>query len=132
MELDKNNHSVFSLFYHLILVVKYRKSVIDDLSSNRLKEVFERVQTNYNIELKEWNHDNDHVHILMKADPSTHITKFINSYKSASSRIIKREFPIIRKYLWKEYFWSRSYCIISAGGAPLSVIKKYIRNQRTK
>jgi putative transposase len=66
----------------------------------------------------------------MKADPSTSLTKFINSYKSASSRIIKREFPVIRKYLWKEYFWSRSYCIISAGGAPLSVIKRYIQNQR--
>lgn len=132
MELDKNNHSVFSLHYHLILVVKFRRSVLDDLSSTRLKEIFERVQENYNIELREWNHDKDHVHILMKANPDTPLTKFINSYKSASSRIIKREFPTIRKCLWKEYFWSRSYCLISAGGAPLSVIKKYIQNQRLK
>ncbi|MBT2287331.1 transposase, partial [Paenibacillus polymyxa] len=56
MELDSNNHSVFSLHYHLILVVKYRRKVISDEISNRLKEIFEYIQCNYNITLQEWNH----------------------------------------------------------------------------
>lgn len=30
MELDNNAHSVFLLFYHLVLVIKYRRKVIDD------------------------------------------------------------------------------------------------------
>ena len=129
MKLDSNNHSVFLLYYHLVLVVKYRRKVIDDAISNRLKEIFEYIQSNYNITLQEWNHDKDHVHILFKAHPNSEISKFLNSYKSASSRRIKKEFPQIRKGLWKEYFWSKSFCLLTTGGAPIDVIKKYIESQ---
>ena len=130
MKLDSNNHSVFLLYYHLVLVVKYRRKVIDDTISNMLKEIFEYIQPNYNITLQEWNHDKDHIHILFKAHPNTEISKFINAYKSASSRLIKKEFPVIRKQLWKEYFWSRSFCLITTGGVPIDVIKKYIESQK--
>jgi len=129
MKLDSNNHSVFLLYYHLVLVVKYRRKVIDDAISNRLKEIFEYIQSNYNITLQEWNHDKDHVHILFKAHPNSEISKFLNSYKSASSRLIKKEFPQIRKSLWKEYFWSKSFCLLTTGGAPIDIIKKYIESQ---
>lgn len=132
MELDSNNHSVFLLHYHLILVVRYRRKVIGDEISSRLKEIFEYIQPNYNITLQKWNHDKDHVHVLMKAHPNTDISKFLNAYKSASSRLIKKEFPVIRQQLWKEYFWSRSYCLITTGGAPIDVIKKYIETQGQK
>lgn len=129
MKLDSNNHSVFSLHYHLVLVIKYRRKVLDDNISNRLKEIFEYISPNYNIELEEWEHDKDHVHVLFKAHPNSELSKFINTYKSASSRLIKKEFPSIKQSLWKEYFWSRSYCLISTGGATIDVIKKYIENQ---
>lgn len=118
--------------YHLILVIKYRKEVITAEISERLKEIFESIQLPYKITLQEWKHDKDHVHVLMKAYPNTDISKFLNAYKSASSRLIKKEFPIIRTSLWKEYFWSRSYCLLTTGGAPLDVIKKYIENQGMK
>ena len=85
-DLDNNNHSVFLMHYHLILVVKYRRKVIDDDISHSLKEIFERIQPNYNITLQEW----------------------------------------------KEYFWSRSFCLLTTGGAPLEVIKKYIEQQGGK
>lgn len=129
MKLDNNNHSVFLMHYHLILVVKYRRKVIDEEISNSLKEIFERIQTKYNITLQEWNHDKDHIHVLFKGNPNTEISKFINAYKSASSRLIKKEYPQIRKQLWKEYFWARSFCLLTSGGAPIEVIKKYIEQQ---
>ena len=129
MILDNNNHSVFLLYYHLVLVTKYRRKVIDDNISNRLKDIFEKIQSNYNITLQEWNHDKDHVHILFKAHPNSELSKFINAYKSASSRLIKKEYPKIKEQLWKENFWSRSYCLLTTGGAPIEVIKKYIESQ---
>ncbi len=132
MKLDTNLHSVFSLNYHLILVVKYRRKVINDEISDRLKAIFERIAKDYNITVIEWNHDQDHVHILFKAEPNSTLSKFINAYKSASSRLIKKEHPSIREKLWKEYFWSRSYCLISTGGAPIEVIKQYIQSQGEK
>lgn len=71
MKLDSNAHSVFMLYYHLVLVVKYRRKVFDDDISNRAKETFEYIAPNYNIALQEWNHDKDRVHILFKAHPNT-------------------------------------------------------------
>ena len=129
MELRGNNHSVFSIHFHLILVVKYRKKVIDERISERLKEIFGYIQDNYNIVLEEWNHDLDHVHILFRSEPNSNISKFINAYKSASSRLIKKEYPSIRSRLYKEAFWSQSFCLISTGGANIETIKKYIESQ---
>lgn len=95
MLFDTNNHSVFMLNYHLIMCVKYRNPVINDAVSNRLKEIFEKIAPSYNIALEEWNHDKDHVHVLFRGQPNTEMSRFINAYKSASSRLIKRNF---RKY----------------------------------
>lgn len=132
MDFDTNNHSVFKLHYHLIMCVKYRNKVITDDISMRLRSIFEYIAPNYNIVLEEWNHDVDHVHILFRGAPNTEISKFINAYKSASSRLIKKEFPQIRKSLWKEMFWSQSFCLISTGGATVDTIKKYIQSQGKK
>lgn len=132
MRLDSNNHSVFMLHYHLIMCVKYRNKVINDKISNRLKEIFEKIAPTYNITLEEWSHDNDHVHILFKGQPNTEISKFINAYKSASSRLIKKEFPEIRKSLWKDMFWSQSFCLLTTGGATTDIIQQYIQSQGKK
>lgn len=129
MDLDINNHSVFLLHYHLILVTKYRRQVIDDEISDFAKDTFIRISESYHITLIEWNHDKDHVHIVFKAQPKTELTKFINAYKSASSRLIKRDFPRVKQFLWKEMFWSKSFCLLTTGGAPIDLIKKYIQNQ---
>ncbi len=129
MLLDTNSHSVFSLNYHLILVTKYRREVFDAAVSSRAKEIFDRIAPNYKIECIEWNHDKDHVHILYRAHPKTEASKFINAYKSASSRLLKNEFPVIKQKLWKDKFWSQSFCLITTGGAPLEVIKQYIVSQ---
>ena len=112
MKLDNNNHSAFMLHYHLIMCIKYRNKVIDDKISNRLKEIFEKIAPSYNIMLEEWNHDTNHVHILFRGQPNTEISKLINAYKSASSRLIKKEFPQIRNSLWKEMFWSQDFCLL--------------------
>ena len=99
-KLDSNAHSVFLLCYHLILVIKYRKKILTDPVSERAREIFEYIAP-----------------------------KFINAYKSASSRLIKKEYPEIRQKLWKEMFWSQSFCLLSAGGAPIEVIRQYIETQ---
>lgn len=132
MKLDSNAHSVFLMYYHLVLVVKYRGKIFDNVVSDRAKEIFEYIAPKYNITLQEWNHDIDHVHILFKAHPNTEISKFINAYKSASSRLLKKEFPEIRQKLWKEYFWSQSFCLLTTGSAPIDIIKTYIESQGEK
>ena len=132
MQLDSNKHSVFLMNYHMVLVSKYRRKVFDAKVSERAKEIFSYIAPNYNLTLIEWNHDEDHVHILFKAHPNSELSKFINAYKSASSRLLKKEYPAIRSKLWKDHFWSRSYCLLTTGGAPLEVIKNYVESQGEK
>jgi putative transposase len=129
MELDNNAHSVFFLHYQLILVVKYRRRVIDSDISDRAREIFQYIAPNYNITLQDWNYGLDHVHIVFKAHPNSQISKFINAYKSASSRLIKKEFPQIRQNLWREYFWSQSFCLFTTGGVSDQIIREYIESQ---
>ena len=128
MKLESNNHSVFLMHYHLVLVVKYRRRVFTDEISARAREIFEYIAPKYGITVEEWNHDMDHVHVLFRAQPKTELSKFI-AYKSASSRLLKQEYPQIRRQLWREYFWSRSFCLLTTGGAPIEVIRKYIEQQ---
>ena len=132
MVLESNNHSVFKLHYHLIMVIKYRREVIDDLVSARLKEIFVYLAPKYNIRVEEWNHGKDHIHVLFTAQPNSELSKFINAYKSASSRLIKKEFPSIRNSLWEEMFWSKSFCLLTTGGVTVDIIKQYIQSQGQK
>lgn len=127
--MQKSSHSVHNMQCHLILVIKYRKKVVDNNISKSLESIFERVGANYSIEIEEWNHDVDHIHVLFSFTPKTEMVKFLNSYKSASSRLIKRHFPSIKNSLWQEMFWSRSYYLATVGENNESVVRQYIAAQ---
>ena len=124
------NRIIFIEGFMIKIKLKYRQKVFDDNISNHGKEIFEYISPKYNITLIEWNHDSDHV--LFKAHPNSELSKFINAYKSASSRLLKKEYPEIKHKLWKEAFWSRSFCLLTSGCAPIDIIKKYIEDQGEK
>ena len=117
------------MYYHLVLVVKYRRKVIDDEISTRLREIFDYIAPKYGLSVEEWNHDIAHIPVLFTGQPKSALSKFINAYKSASSRLIKKEFPAIREKLWKEYFWGQSFCLLTTGGALIEIIREYIKEQ---
>ena len=126
----RNCHSKYSLNYHLILVTKYRKECITEEIFNFLKEHMIRIFKEYEIELIEMNYEANHVHILFSAPPQVTLSKIINTLKTTSSRKVRSNFKEhLDKYYWKPYFWSRSYLILSSGGAPIEIIKKYIQEQ---
>lgn len=129
MDLDTNLHSVFLLNYHLIMCIKCRNGVIDESISERLRNIFSYIAPKHKVILEVWEYDVDHVRVSFRAQPNTNLSQFINAYKSASSRLIKKEFPEIREKLWKEIFWSRSYCLLTTGGATIDVIRRYIETQ---
>ena len=131
-DLNRNRHSVYKLTYHLVLVIKYRRKVIDEDIFDSLMVIFSDIGDKYDVEIIESNWDVDHIHVLFEATPSTNLVKFINAYKSASSRTIKRDYPKIKKFLWKSAFWKTGYFITTSDGANIETIKKYIERQREK
>ena len=108
-KLDNNAHSIFLLHYHLIMVVKYRRKVIDDKISQRACNIFENIAPSYGITVEEWNHDIDYVHVMFRAQPKSELSKLINAYKSASSRLLKKEYPSIKENYGRKPFGVRVF-----------------------
>ena len=129
-KLNHSKHSVYLLTYHLVLVIKYRRKVITADIAEHLKTMLEEQLKKNNAKLIEFGYETDHVHIVFSAPPNLKLSSFVNAYKSSTSRIIKKLYPEVKRYLWKEYFWSRSYCLLTTGGAPLEIIKKYVSSQQ--
>ena len=132
MKLDKKAHSIFMLTYHLVLCVKYRRKVIDDMVGAEIGTLGEAIAQSFDICFLEYNHDRDHIHILFKASPSTELSKFIGVFKSSTARNIRSKFPLVKRQLWGNAFWSPSFCLLTTGGAPLDTLTKYIQSQGTR
>lgn len=130
---DRNCHAVYNLKYHLIFVTKYRKRCINEVVFHTLKAQLERIASMYNAAIEEIAYEPDHVHILLSAPPQVCLSQMINIMKTTSSRIARKEHAeYLKQYFWKPYFWSRSYMILSSGGAPIEVIRAYIKEQGTE
>ncbi|MDY6788359.1 MAG: IS200/IS605 family transposase [Candidatus Nanohaloarchaea archaeon] len=128
-DLDSSSHSVYSLNYHLILVVKYRREIFDNEEIvDELKSRTKNISGNYGVEITNQEVDEDHIHILFSSKPTTDLVKFINALKTGTSKAIRHRFDITDK-LWKGVFWSDSYCLITTGEVTLDQLKEYVENQ---
>lgn len=128
MKARKSSHSVFSVRLHFVFVTHYRRKVLDAKMLLRLEKMVNQVSEKMKCELIEFNGETDHIHILLDFHPKNSIAAVVGSLKSSTARMLKKEFPEeVKKYYWgKVSFWSNSYYVASAGGAPIETLKKYI------
>ena len=125
-------HCVFQLKYHLVLVTQYRKPCFTAEILKRLEQICHEQCKNWAIELIEFRGEEDHIHLLLEMHPNIRPSRFINSLKTVSSRLIRKEFSShLEKYYWKPVLWTRAYCLITAGGAPIDILKQYIQKQES-
>lgn len=129
---DKGSHSIYNLQFHYVACVKYRRKVLAEAVSTRLKEINLSVAAEVGVTIIEQETDQDHIHILFSAKPQIQLSKFINSLKSVSARLLFREFPELKEKLWGGSFWSPSYFLASTGQVTLDVLKRYVENQNAK
>jgi putative transposase len=106
--------------------------VIDDMVGAEIRTLGEAIAQSFDICFLEYNHDRDHIHVLFKASPSTELSKFIGVFKSSTARNIRSKFPLVKRQLWGNAFWSPSFCLLTTGGAPLDTLTKYIQSQGTR
>lgn len=130
-KLLKADHAVYALHYHLVLVTRDRRTCITAAMLERLREIAAARCDGWGGELIEFNGEPDHVHLLVSLPPTAAPANFVNTLKTTTSRLIRRDFAqhLAAVYWRKPVFWSRSYCIISCGGAPPSILKQYIEHQ---
>jgi len=131
---DKNAHSVYTLNYHLVQCIKYRRRALDFPEIiDELKMRTKSIAESYGCEVLAIETDLDHIHILFKAKPQTDLLKFINNWKSATAKVLRRKFAVkLKNKLWGDSFWSNSYCLITTGQTTLDQVKKYVESQKEK
>ena len=131
-QLDKSCNAVFSLRYHLILCVKYRRDAFtDERIAQRFKELSEYVAERCGVTIVQQECAEDHVHLLISAKPSTELTKYINFLKTYSAKTLRKEFNAeLSQTLWGDAFWSPSYYIATVGDVSLDTLYRYVSEQR--
>ncbi|MFO7830708.1 MAG: IS200/IS605 family transposase, partial [Desulfuromonadaceae bacterium] len=97
----------------------------------RLEEICREQCANWEIELLEFGAEADHCHLLLAMHPNIMPSKFINSLKTVTSRLLSKEYSEhLKQFYWgKPGIWTRAYCLLTTAGAPLETIKKYIQKQ---
>jgi putative transposase len=123
-------HCVFALHVHLVFVTKYRRKVLTEAAHETLRDVFARICQEFEARLVEANGEDDHVHLLVEYPPKVALSKLVNSLKGVSSRRLRQQHPEIAARYYKGVLWSSSYFAASCGGAPLSIIRQYVEDQR--
>jgi len=124
------SHCIFSIHLHIYFVPKYRRHVFNQAMVKRMEEVFVRVLEKNRCLLEECGAEDDHIHILIDLHPDNNISNLVGSLKSASSRILRKEFAQeLSQFYWKKVLWGEQYFVASTGGAPIEVLKQYIQQQ---
>lgn len=126
-QLRKERHSVSDLKVHLVCVTKYRRKVLTSEGLKILEDSFSEVARKMNFKILEFNGESDHIHVLIEYPPKLSISGIVNALKGVSSR--KYGQAGLPKPYGKQALWSPSYFVSSVGGAPLDILKKYIRDQ---
>ena len=125
-----NQNVVYSCQYHVVWCPKYRRKVLVNGVDIRLKELIKSIATEIQVDIIEMEIMPDHVHILLEVDPQFGIHKAVKNIKGKTSRILRQEFPWLRSRI--PTLWTNSYVCSTVGGAPRSIIKQYIENQKLK
>ena len=94
--------------------------------------IFSIICERFEASLQEFDGEHDHTHLMIHYPPKVELSKLVNNLKDVSSRYLRSEFPNqIEKHDWKGVLWSPSYFAASCGGAPISIVRGYIKNQST-
>ncbi len=125
LELRRGRSSTTPLHAHLVFVTKYRCPVFTDRLLTDCLQLMAAVCTDVGAELREFNGEADHVHLLVHYLPNISISAFVNRLKGVSSRRLRQRYPNpVRNYLWGNHFWSPSYFAPSCGVPPLSTLNQ--------
>lgn len=130
VEVRSNNNVVYQCAYHVVWCPKYRRPVIEGTVDARLKQIIREVCAERECNLIELETMPDHVHLLVECDPQYGIHRLVKQVKGRSSRLLREEFPSLKRRL--PTLWTNSYFVATIGGAPLEIVKQYVENQRNK
>ena len=116
--------------YHFVWIPKYRNAVFRKPYAEFLKALFRKIAYDYDMEVSEIEIMEDHIHMMLKAEPRESPAHIMQVLKSISAREFFRAYPEIkRKYFWGGKLWTRSYYVETVGNRNESEVRKYVQDQ---
>jgi len=130
MECKKLSHCTYLCDYHLVLTPKYRRKIFNEGIFAYLDIKLIEIRKHYPlIEIKESNHDVDHIHLFISIPPTISVGSVVRIIKSNTGREMKQKFPFLQKLYWGSGgIWSDGY-FVSTVGVDEKVIRDYINKQ---
>ncbi len=95
---------------------------------DRLKQIIREVCAEHDAPIVELETMPDHVQLHVVCDPQFGIHRLVKQIKGRSSRLLRQEFPSLRRRL--PTLWTNSYFVATVGGATQEAVKRYVENQR--
>ena len=125
------NRRKYYLKIHLVLVVKYRKPLINNLLKGFIYAQFNEISDKYNFKIDEINDDKNHIHLLISYNPNIKINTIVMRLKQISTYNLWLEYDsFLKNHFYRERtFWSDGYFVSSIGYIDEEQVKEYIKNQ---
>ena len=133
MEITHGRGYVYSIQYHIVWCVKYRKKILTPKIENKLIEILNKIANDNNFQILECNGDLDHIHLLVNCSPQHYIPDMIKALKGVSARLLVKEYGNeLKKQLWGVHLWNPSYFIATVAENTETQIRNYIKSQKEK
>ena len=133
MELTYGRGYVYSIQYHVVWCVKYRRKVLTPNIEKSLIPILNKIAEDNDFRILECNGDLDHIHLFVDCSPQHYIPDMIKALKGVSARLLMKEYgDELKKQLWGGHLWNPSYYVATVSENTESQIKKYIQNQKQK
>jgi len=133
MAIKRTSHAVYDTKYHIVWTPKYRKWILRGDIQQRVRELFQEIANNHDIDIDTMEIAPDHVHLFVSFPPRYSIANVVGKLKSISASVIFREFPEVKHQLWGGEFWEDGYFVRTVGdNVTAEVIKKYIQYHQNR
>jgi putative transposase len=104
--LKPGSHGIFRIWFHLVLVTKYRRKVITPEIGARIEAITRAIVEKHGGLWAGSNGEADHRHILLDLPPSVQPSRLVCSIKTATSRIVRKEYAgELKRVYWKSILY---------------------------
>jgi len=132
-KITKGRGYVYSIQYHFVWCVKYRRKILDNAVEETLRGILHKVAEDNGFEITEYNSDLDHVHLLVDCSPQQYIPDMMKALKGVSGRLLMKEHgEQLRNKLWGGHIWNPSYFVATVSENTEEQVREYIRSQKER
>ena len=126
MNYTKDEHRIHLIVYHLICCPKRRRPVLIDKIKISCEKLIKEKCEQMGWEILELAIQPDHVHLFVRAFPTTPASLIIKECKGITGYFLRKEFDELKKI---PCMWTKSYFASTAGNVSAETIQKYIEAQ---